>query len=374
MKIIHTADWHLGKNLGSFSLLEAQKHALNQLISYCETEQPDAVLIAGDIFDRNVPPSDAVALFSQTISKIVNDLQIAVLAIAGNHDSSERIHYGADIFAKNRFYIIGKPNFPIQPVVIKDEFGEVAFYLFPYCEPEFFNFLLKEDQISVQNHQVVFEQIASQVPKGQRAVLVAHAFVRGGSVSESERNLGVGGAEMVSSDVFEPFIYTALGHLHQRQTHQNSHYSGSLLKYSVSELHHNKSFSLVELTENNFSIRYLPIKPLRELVICQACVSSNGIDILDKKPNIEDFIFFKLSNTEPVPNIMSVLQKQYPFTVGLEWSEFEATGNLQSLSAQEVRSMDEIALIESFYRSLTTEPLSEYQQASLKEIINQLTT
>jgi exonuclease SbcD len=383
MKILHTADWHLGKNLGNFPLIELQKQVLEQLIDYCQSEKPDVLLLSGDVYDRNVPPAEAVSLFGKTITQIVDELKITVMAIAGNHDSAERIQYGAELFAKNRFYVAGMPTFPIQPIVLEDEFGEVDFYLFPYCEPQNFQFILQKyaeanptlnfiPTEDIETHQQVFEILCQQISKTRRSVLVAHAFVSGGTSCDSERKISVGGSEMVSKDVFNPFLYVALGHLHQRQIHQNCHYSGSLLKYSVSEVHHHKSFTLVEIGQNSVSTKFLPIVPPQDLVLCEAVLMPEEIKFLDKIPNTNDFIYMRLNNPVPIPNAMAWIQKSYPFTVGLEWLTLESKTDLTSLNAKEMRNLDEMGLVSRFYRDMVEENLTPHQLKTLSEIIAEL--
>jgi DNA repair protein SbcD/Mre11 len=276
MKILHTADWHLGKSLNQFSLLADQEAALDQLLALAATERPDVVVLAGDIYDRAVPPAEAVALFHRTVNRLVMDLNIPLMAIAGNHDNAERIHYGAQLFERQGFYVSGYFTYPLQPIVLTDAYGPVYFYLFPYTEPEMLRAELRrlarndapaQDSLppdgpenqgadwppSIQTHEEVFRWVVAQIQAQRqptdRVVLVGHAFVQGGAPSDSERKLLVGGAEFIAPAVFGPLTYTALGHLHQPQ-HFNEgrvRYAGSLLKYSTSEAKHQKSFTIIAL-------------------------------------------------------------------------------------------------------------------------------
>ncbi len=244
MKILHTADWHLGKYLNSQSLLEDQKFILRQLLELIRKENPDVVLIAGDLYDRSVPPAEAVTLFDDTIHKIISEYRTPIIAIAGNHDSADRVHCYSNLLEKQGFYIRGKLQFPVKPIILNDEHGPVHFYPVPYTEPERLRYLVNDSKI--RTHEDVMKYVTSEIhenlPKNVRTICIAHAFITGGEPSESERMLTVGGAETVSAQLFDGFSYTALGHLHRPQQFLDGKvsYSGSPLKYSFSEADNSK--------------------------------------------------------------------------------------------------------------------------------------
>ncbi len=242
MKFFHTADWHLGKLVQGVYMTEEQRVIMDQFIQAVEEEQPDAVIIAGDLYDRAVPPTEAVTLLDDVLEKIVMALGVPVIAVAGNHDSPGRLNFGSRLMQANGYHIVGQMTKEIEPVVLKDEHGEVHFHLVPFADPSVVRHLHGDDTIS--NHQDAMRLITNDIyqhmdPKA-RHVFVGHAFVTSHGESEentsdSERPIAIGGAEYVSAELFDRFHYTALGHLHQAHfvLEENIRYAGSPLKYSI---------------------------------------------------------------------------------------------------------------------------------------------
>lgn len=384
MKIFHTADWHLGKTLHQFSLLQDQAEAIEQMIQIILAEKPDVVLLAGDIYDRAVPPAEAVALFNRTVSRLVLDLNIPLIAIAGNHDNAERIQYGAQLFDKQGFYIAGYATYPMQPVVLNDAHGAIYFYLFPYTEPENLRFVLKnhlaeDDLAAIQTHEDVFRWVVSHIQTqrnaNDRVVLVAHAFVQGGTSSDSERKLLVGGAEYISTDIFNPLTYTALGHLHNPQ-HFNEgkvRYSGSPFKYSISEAKQRKVIAIVEIGENSITeSREIDIKTSRNLLVVQGKIEGNQFLLADNQTIVkeDDYIFVQLQNDEMQANAMAIIQKKYKNTLGLEWIALAQITGTKSLTADKIKTMSEEQLLAQFYQDLTGKPIDEVKMQIFNEVLS----
>src|SRR4051794_15399990 len=239
MRFIHTADWHLGRLFHGVHLTEDQRHALLQLVDVVKQERPDAVLIAGDIYDRAIPPPEAVDLLDEILCRLVIDLKIPVILIAGNHDSAQRLNFGARLVADRRLYVTGSLPRTCNPVVIADADGPVHVYSLPYAEPMVVRECVECDD--VVDHDSAMKSLVGRIHQsrspGGRAILMAHAFVAGGAECESERPLSVGGAGTVDASSLDGFDYVALGHLHcpQRIGKGQVRYSGSLLKYSFDE-------------------------------------------------------------------------------------------------------------------------------------------
>ena len=315
MKIAHTADWHLGKIIFQTKLLEEQSLLLDEFCRSLEEQQPDILIIAGDVYDRSVPPSDAVELLDQTLKRIIIDLKIPVLMISGNHDSPERIHFGSSFMRHMGLHVKGKLDGFDEPLTFEDAFGPVDFFLLPYADPAEVKMLLEDD--SLHTHQAAYEQLikrikAQQTP-GRRTVLVTHAFIAGGDESDSERPLSVGGTGVVDATLFDDFTFTALGHLHRPQdiVKDQIHYSGSLMKYSFSEAHHTKSYSLIELTDDTVNIQKIPLKPKRDLRIVQGTFE----EILVKgraETNNEDYILAIIEGEKAILNQAEKLRSVYP--------------------------------------------------------------
>lgn len=380
MKILHTADWHLGKYLNNQSLLEDQKFILRQLLEIIRKENPDVVLIAGDIYDRSVPPAGAVSLFDDTIHKIISEYRIPVVAIAGNHDSADRIHCYSNILGKQGFYIRGKLELPVKPIILNDEYGPVHFYAIPYTEPEQLRYLTNENRI--HSHEDVMSSLTAGIlenlPQNIRSVCIAHAFITGGEPSESERMLTVGGAETVSARLFEPFNYTALGHLHRSQQFLGDKviYSGSPLKYSFSEADNQKSVTIIQLdglgliTVNKKKLR--PRRDLRKVrgVIQKAVFQLNGSDE-DNPPSVSDFLEVSLLNETPVIDAMKIIQKKYPNTLKLQWPQKNPSAGKKKFTGESMQKMNPAELFGKFYEWLEDEELGEKSMTIIRETVQE---
>jgi exonuclease SbcD len=269
MRFIHTSDWHLGRSLCGERLIEDQRHVLAQLIQVVKDFNPDAVLVAGDIYERAVPAPDAVQLLDEVVSELVLDCGVNVFIIAGNHDSAARLGFGARVMARSRLHVAGSLRDGPHVLRLADAAGDVAFCTVPYAEPA-----IAADELacpSICDHdtamRAAIERIRAVVPSG-RAVLMAHAFVPGTEESESERALTVGGAGTVAADAFDGFAYVALGHLHRAQALGDGHirYSGSILKYAFSEECHVKTVELVDMDEaGRCNVERVALTPRREV-------------------------------------------------------------------------------------------------------------
>ena len=359
MRILHTADWHLGRYLHGTSLLEDQALVLDQFVDLARSEQVDAVVIAGDVYDRSVPPGDAVALLDDVLARLVVGAGIPVILIAGNHDSGQRIGFGGRIFEKQRLILRGTLD-DLSPVVLTDTHGEVAFHALPYVEPIFARALHGGEEVT--DHQSAMTHAVSllraQRRPGQRNVLVAHAFVAGGSESESERPLSVGGSGMVAADTFEGFDFVALGHLHRPQTvgSERIHYPGSLLKYSFNEVEHTKSVSLVDIgADGTPDIRRIPLAPRRDVRI----VTGTLADLLSKPDpagSRDDYLCAHLTDLDPVLEPMARLREVYPNMMELQFAR-PAGGNAAAHAGGDHRRRQPDDLFRAFYREMLGEEI-----------------
>lgn len=340
MKLFHTADWHLGKLVQGIHMTDDQQHVLEQFIEDVRQERPDAIIIAGDLYDRAIPPTDAVDLLNRTLEQLVLELRIPVLAIAGNHDSPDRIDFAVKLMERNGLYMSGQLRFPIKPVILHDEFGEVHFYLVPYGDPSIMRYLLGNDQI--RSHQEAMEAIVAgiieQWDPQARHVLIGHAFVTPygeaeQNTSDAERPLSIGGAEYVSAELLKAFDYVALGHLHQAHHVGNERirYSGSPLKYSISEEKHKKGYLVVELGAS--------VKPTHEGGMDKA-EASHLADIavhkvelaarrdmrrvvgtmaeIERHARNDDYVYVTLTDENPVLFPMEKIRAVYPNAMHVE--------------------------------------------------------
>lgn len=361
MKILHSADWHLGRYLHGVSLIDDQRYVLDQFVALAAAEHVDAVVIAGDIYDRSVPPAEAVALLDDVLARLVVEASIPVVVIAGNHDSAERIGFGGRILEKHRLIVRGGLD-DISPVIFEDDHGELAIFPLPYVEPTFARAL--EGGESINDHQGAVAHLLSRMKASmnpdRRHILVGHAFVAGGSESESERPLSVGGSGMVTAATFDAFDFVALGHLHRPQSlvGERVHYSGSLLKYSFSEADHCKSVSLVDVgADGAVSIRQESLAPRRDVRI----ITGTLAELLEHPgpaETREDYLCAQLTDTTPVLDPMARLREVYPNILELQFVR-KMGGNAAARADGDHRQRRPEDLFRSFYREMTGEDISE---------------
>lgn len=357
MRILHTADWHLGKSLKNFDLLDGQQYALQQLTDLIRSEKPDVLLIAGDIYDRALPPARAVDLFDEVISEIVLGLKVPVIAIAGNHDSAERIDYFNGLLQRQGLHIFGKPGISM-PVVLCDAHGEVYFHPIPYTEPTALC-LPEDDKSRFDSHEAVMRHLVENIAKGMssqaRHVAVGHAFISGGEGCESERALlSVGGASVVPAEVFTPFQYTAQGHLHRPQSFMDGRvrYSGSLLKYSFSEADHQKVFLMVEMDEKgNVQTEKIPIAHKQDIRRVRGYVRNGVFQLADNQSSVhqDDLLEITLLNEEPVINAMEIVRRQYAGVLELRQPNAYRNTSESRLSTEQLSKMDDREIAREFF-------------------------
>ncbi|PLT28477.1 exonuclease SbcCD subunit D [Peribacillus deserti] len=371
MKFIHTADWHLGKIVHGIHMTEEQREMLVQFVQLVEEEQPDAVIIAGDLYDRSVPPTEAVELLDEILFKINVEMKIPVVAIAGNHDSAERLSFGTSWYKQSRLFIQGKLSADFTPVQI----GGVNFYSIPYAEPGTVRYLL--DDSSIHSHQDAMKALVGKIEEklnpNEPNVLVGHAFVLGGKTSDSERSLSVGGSGCVSADLFDCFHYTAMGHLHSPDAikHPKVYYSGSLMKYSFSEAKQKKAVSVIEMKEDGtFELQCRSLKPrndMREL-------SGYLEELLDpsfyQSQRIQDYIKVTLLDEGTILDPMGKLRQVYPNILHLErkW-DFTDLKRKQSYSAQRDEKKSELDLFQTFYSNMTDRSFDDSKLAVMTSVI-----
>ncbi len=375
MRFIHTADWHLGRSFYNTSLIEDQAYALNQLIDLAKDAKPDLLIIAGDIYDRAIPSTDAVELLDDTLFRMIHDIKITVLLIAGNHDSPQRLQFGARLLEHLKLHVFGTLPERNNFIQMYDEAGPVCFYAMPYAEPSIIRQHLKDDQIT--NHDTGIRAWANLV-RGihspiARSVIVTHAFVSGGEACDSERPLSVGSAGTVDVTCFEGFHYAALGHLHRPQSLANDqiHYSGSLLKYSFSEASHSKSVNLVDMDAlGQCRVERIPLTARRDV----RCVDGLIAEILSGKANNgnrNDFVKIRLSDRGAILDAMGKLREVYPNVMEIERAAFMVEPSHQSNRVDYTKS-DVTSLFAAFYLEVTGEALTDEQATVFSSVVDKM--
>ncbi|MCG7344506.1 exonuclease SbcCD subunit D [Sporosarcina sp. ACRSL] len=368
MKFFHTADWHLGKLVQGVHMTEGQRHVLRQFVEAVRSEKPDAVIIAGDLYDRQVPPPEAVALLDDVLWEIVMELKTSVIAVAGNHDSPGRLQFGSRLMRSNGFHIVGQLSAQPEPVILTDDYGEVHFHLVPYCDPSIVKHLFEEDDV-IDHHtamEKVVGRICGQMDKTARHIFVGHAFVtplgeEEENTSDSERPLAIGGAEYVAAHLFKPFHYTALGHLHQAHyVHDETiRYAGSPMKYSISEEKHNKGFFIVEMDgEGKLEVEKRMLTPLYDM----RTIVGTMDEILAQPPS-EDFVFVKLLDETPILFPMEKVKSVFPNAMHIERKLVRTSATVEHQSAATMEKPDDLTLFRFFYSEMNdVEPDAETER------------
>jgi len=374
-RFLHTADLHLGRTLYGERLLTDQEAVLAQLTEHIDRDPPDALLIAGDVFDRSVPPAEAVDVLDQFLYAIAGERSVPVVMIPGNHDSADRLGFGSRLLGAGRLHIVSSLHRATTPFVIHDEHGPIELFGLPFLEPARVRQHLNDDDI--RDHQSATTAMVEQIcaaSTAARTILVAHAFVRGGTVSDSERALTIGGLDTVDASVFEPFNYVALGHLHRPQTAGLPHvqYSGSPLKYSASELGHSKSFTSIEIdATGSITIDHIPISVQRDLVRVEGTID----ELLSGEyaARESDLVIARLMDKGPVHDAMNRLRARWPHTLHIERTHTETT-HATPLAGKDHRELAMDDLFSMFFSAVTNEPMSESETAMLNRIIDGVRT
>ncbi|NOH47444.1 exonuclease SbcCD subunit D [Vibrio rotiferianus] len=374
MKFIHTSDWHLGRQFHNVSLLDDQQAVLDQLIQYIENTPVDAVVVAGDIYDRSVPPTIAIELLNKVVKRICGELNTPMILISGNHDGAERLGFGSEQMKNAGLHIISNFEDMLTPVVIETESaGQVAFYGMPYNDPEQVRFAYQEPvSTHDQAHKLLAEKITEQFQPEQRNVLVSHCFVDGAIESESERPLSIGGSDRVSHEHFLNFDYVALGHLHQPQKKGEEYirYSGSLMKYSFGEQNQKKGFTLVEIDQNGFvSAEHIDLAAPHEMRIVEGELEQ-VIEQGKTDPKNEDYLLVRLMDKHAILNPMEKLRTVYPNVLHLEKPGMLIGVEQEMAQAKLARS--EIDMFRDFFTEAQDSQLSQEQDQAISDIIKQL--
>lgn len=372
MKFIHTADWHLGRSFCNVSLIEDQAHVLEQLIVLVKDTKPDALIISGDIYDRAIPPKEAVSLLDETLSELILGIKIpAVILIAGNHDSPQRLQFGSRLMEKLRLHVFGTISDYPKSIDMFDDWGRVCFYPLPYAEPSILRESFKDEEIA--DHDSALHAWSKIVwrnhPQDARAVAVNHVFVVGGHGSDSERPLSVGTSGTVDAKRLDGFNYVALGHLHRPQTLGDGriHYSGSLLKYSFSEADHKKSVNLVQMDgAGKCKVEFVAFKPKRDV----RCVEGFMEEILKSQSTLgnNDYVQVKLLDTSTIFDPISRLREIYPNVLDLDRSVMYPEITLATRSIDQ-RKKDVVSDFGDFFNQVTGTPLNDEQRLAFISVV-----
>ena len=403
MRFLHTADWHLGRIFYGQYLTDDQAHVLeNQFFSILKDEKIDGILLAGDVFDRAVPPIEAIELWDSIITRLAMDYRVPLFVVSGNHDGAERLEVGRSMLSQSGIHIWGSPHHALQPFEFEGADGKVAICPMPFSETRrigdalglgvtvskpvdidmsedsLFSYVETDKQepasLNLHNYDQMYQAwsdyLYKQVPKGMRSIAISHAFVMGGDVGGSERTLSIGGSEQVSPQVFKDFQYTALGHLHgpQRMGADYIRYSGSPLKYSFDEHTQKKSFTIVDMdAKGNVDISTIPVEAKRDVVILEGYFE----DLLNNKElqakHKDDYVQARLLDTMPIMDGMAKLRQVYHRCMTIDLVGRVATP-MADMDEAVFKELNERELFNQFAETVWKEPLTEREQQYINSV------
>ena len=377
MKLIHLSDLHLGKRVNEFSMVEDQKYILNEILGIIDEESPDGILLAGDLYDRPVPSAEAVQLFDRFLTQLA-ERKIPVYAISGNHDSAERIAFGAQIMSGSGICMSPVYDGKTAKYCLMDSYGKVWIHLLPFIRPATVRHGLEGEEgvEEIRTYQEAVQAAVAhmEIDRSQRNVLVAHQFVVGAMRCDSEE-ITVGGIDQIEVSVFSDFDYVALGHIHSPQNVgcEQIRYCGTPLKYSFSEAGQQKSVTVVELGEKGtLAVREIPLKPLRDMrklkgTYMELTSLSNYQDT-----NTEDYVQITLTDEEDIVDGMQKLRTIYPNLMRLEYDNRRTRENQEITGTAPEKQKSELEYFEEFFELQNNQPMNEEQRKFSEELIRKL--
>lgn len=382
MKLVHLSDLHLGKRVNEFSMIEDQAYILRKIISIIDEEKADGVMIAGDVYDKSIPPLEAVSLFDDFLT-LLSKRKIPVFIISGNHDSAERVSFGSDLMKASSVYFSPAYDGNIQAITINqnneiDQFGPINIYMLPYIKPALVKAFLKNSEegetIQSYTHALSYVINSMKIDSSVRNVLIAHQFVTGAITCDSE-DLSVGGSDNVDVEVFDAFDYVALGHLHgpQKVGREDVRYCGTPLKYSFSEVNHKKALLFVELGEKGqISYKSIPLEALHDMREIKGTYEE--VTLLQNYQNTktDDYMSIILTDEDEIPQAFGKLQAIYKNLMKLTYDNQRSRLNKQIENLSDIEKISPIDIFSTFYEEQNNRPMDEFQQNFVKSMIEKI--
>ena len=365
MRFLHTADLHIGKRVNEFSMLEDQEYILRQILKTADKEQVEAVLIAGDVYDKQVPSAEAVRLFDWFLTQL-NSRKLPVFVIGGNHDSVERLSFGAQIMEESGVYLTQSYDGKVVPVRLEDEYGPVNLWMLPFLKPAMVKRFFPEQDIVT--YQDALETVIGhmELNREERNLLIAHQFVTGAVTGGSEDSVEVfvGGVENVDASVFADFDYVALGHIHRAQSAggEQIRYSGTPLKYSFSEIRHEKSVTIAELKEKgSLTVHQEPLKPLHDMREIRGSYEELVLRENYQGTDLEDYLHVILTDENDVPDVIGRLRSIYPNIMKLDYDNQRTRRNQELMKEEAAVEQSPMELLGQFFLQQNNQEMSPEQ-------------
>ena len=375
MRFIHLSDLHLGKNVNGFSMIEDQKYILTQIIGIIDQEKPDGILIAGDVYDRTTPPTDAVSLLNDFLEQLA-DRGLTVFLISGNHDSPERLSFGSKLIEKSGVYIAPVYNGQVRPITLTDNFGIINIYLLPYIKPVHVRQFYPDDKIESYTDALDLAVRKMNINTAERNILVTHQFITDAMGSDSE-DRSLGGSDNVDASVFAGFDYTALGHLHRPQycSSEKIRYCGTPLKYSLSEVNNTKSVTVLDINEKGaLEIRTVELVPEHEMIEIKGSFKDLCSDEFYKNTTYsEDYVHLVLTDDDDIPEAFNILRNIYHRLMKMDYVKDRSQTDQPISSAANTEKRAPIELFAEFFQKQNDDkPMSDWQREHIQKLIESI--
>ena len=373
MKIMHLSDLHIGKKVNEYSMLQDQIYILKEILRIIDNEKVETVIIAGDVYDRSLPPNEALELFDEFLYQL-SGRNVNVFVISGNHDSPERISYGGRMMTENKIFLSPVYDGNVKPISLNDDYGEVNFYLLPFVRPADIRRYFPDENIENYTDAVKVAIDNMNVDFNERNILVTHQFVTGAELSESE-DIIVGGTDNVSGEVFDGFDYVALGHIHREQTvgKDNIRYCGTPLKYSFSEAKNIKSVTILDFNDKgNIEYSKIPLTPLRDMREIRGTYYELTLKSNYESTNTEDYLHITLTDEEDIPDAIGKLRSIYPNIMKLDYYNLRTRGSGTVDAIENIESKSPFELFADLFKQQNNQDMSEEQEEIMRNLIDKI--
>lgn len=373
MKIMHLSDLHIGKKVNEYSMLQDQIYILKEILHIIDNEKVETVIIAGDVYDRSLPPNEALELFDEFLYQL-SSRNVNVFVISGNHDSPERISYGGRMMTENKIFLSPVYDGNVKPITLNDDYGEVNFYLLPFVRPADIRRYFPDENIENYTDAVKVAIDNMNVDFSERNILVTHQFVTGAELSESE-DIIVGGTDNVSGEVFDGFDYVALGHIHREQTvgKDNIRYCGTPLKYSFSEAKHIKSVTILDFNDKgNIEYSKIPLTPFRDMREIRGTYYELTLKSNYESTNTEDYLHITLTDEEDIPDAIGKLRSIYPNIMKLDYDNLRTRDSGTVDAIENIESKSPFELFADLFKQQNNQDMSEEQEKIMRNLIDKI--
>lgn len=373
MKIMHLSDLHIGKKVNEYSMLQDQIYILKEILQIIDDEKVETVIIAGDVYDRSLPPNEALGLFDEFLYQL-SGRNVNVFVISGNHDSPERISYCGRMMTENKIFLSPVYDGNVKPITLNDDYGEVNFYLLPFIRPADIRRYFPDENIENYTDAVKVAIDNMNVDFNERNILVTHQFVTGAELSESE-DIIVGGTDNVSGEVFDGFDYVALGHIHREQTvgKDNIRYCGTPLKYSFSEAKHIKSVTILDFNDKgNIEYSKIPLTPFRDMREIRGTYYELTLKSSYESTNTEDYLHITLTDEEDIPDAIGKLRSIYPNIMKLDYDNLRTRGSGTVDAIENIESKSPFELFADLFKQQNNQDMSEEQEEIMRNLIDKI--